>query len=594
MYTIYLQWELVEQDEIACSSIIKMHSYIVADDPLMTTYGADIRYFDVKITDFTGEHTVWYSDQVAVGYDGHDDIFTEEYTEIAHVYDGTGNFTISVDCSPIGDTDTSFSGQFQLQTINVLSSITGSQDNIIGQNATLSVVTRNGFQYTHDVVAVLNGTDTTIASGISAGNFTWNTSTYASSIYASIPNSSTANITVKCITKYGGSTIGQTTTTIPLQADPVASAPQITGASYQDTNATTVAITSNNQKIVRGHSVLQMLATAIAAKYSATLTQVDIYINGTTTTDTTVAGQSSVASWTKSIGTLDVSSNVTADITVTDSRGLTTTVSITVQIINYVAPKADCSARRVDNYYTATDLKCSATFSSIDGHNSGTITMAYKKTTDGSYPSPETITSGTTYQRNLDNAYRWNVKFVLTDLLETTTYILTVDVGMPLVFFDHVRSSFGVNCFPKNNNSIESEGLQVDNNVCIAMATLSAEKITITGSDETICYGLALNLITGLFNGITVPPAYTKKYKLSAQISTSSTNTAKITMGGISSNALSTGGNSRKIVVTDLFSEADLTQDTTPDGSGLLLKGVNTGTGTAYIYNVTIACYLAK
>ena len=307
-----------------------------------------------------------------------------------------------------------------------------------------------------------------------------------------------------------------------------------------------------------------------------------------------MAGQSSVASWTKSIGTLDVSSNVTADITVTDSRGLTTTVSITVQIINYVAPKADCTARRVDNYYTETDLKCSATFSSIDGHNSGTITMAYKKTTDGSYPSPETITSGTTYQRNLDNSYRWNVKFVLTDLLETTTYILTVDVGMPLVFFDHVRSSFGVNCFPKNNNSIESEGLQVDNNVCIAMATLSAEKITITGSDETICYGLALNLITGLFNGITVPPAYTKKYKLSAQISTSSTNTAKITMGGISSNALSTGGNSRKIVVTDLFSEADLTQDTTPDGSGLLLKGVNTGTGTAYIYNVTIACYLTK
>ena len=458
----------------------------------------------------------------------------------------------------------------------------------------MDIETQNGEQYTHDVIATIGGTDYTIVQDRYAGIYSWNTSSIASTIYATIPNTNYASITLKCVTKYNGTTLGTKSISIDAYVDEETSCPQITGEGYQDTNATTVAITSNNQKIIRNHSTLQMLATTISARNGATLSSVSIEINGTTTTDTSVAGQSSVSSWTKNIGTLDISSDATAVVRITDSRGVTYSTGVNISIINYTAPSGDCSARRVDNYYTETDLKCSATFSSIDGHNSGTITMAYKKTTDGSYPSPETITSGTTYQRNLDNSYRWNVKFVLTDLLETTTYILTVDVGMPLVFFDHVRSSFGVNCFPKNNNSIESEGLQVDNNVCIAMATLSAEKITITGSNETICYGLALNLITGLFNGITVPSAYTKKYKLSAQISTSSTNTAKITMGGISSNALSTGGNSRKIVVTDLFSEADLTQDTTPDGSGLLLKGVNTGTGTAYIYNVTIACYLAK
>ena len=81
---------------------------------------------------------------------------------------------------------------------------------------------------------------------------------------------------------------------------------------------------------------------------------------------------------------------------------------------------------------------------------------------------------------------------------------------------------------------------------------------------------------------------------MTAQVSTTGTNTAKVTLGGISSNALATGGNARKMVVTAMFDESDLTQETTPQGSGLLLQAVNSGSGTAYIYNVAIQCYISK
>ena len=598
MYRLFLRWTLEQQDEQACSSVITMDCWAEADDPLIEYYPAEIRDFNVLITDYTGEHSVWYRNNISVPSGAGTPNFTlfgDEHTEIVHLYDGTGNFSIYVECTPIGESGDKRVGQaFQLPTIDVLSSCSVSSPAYIGSNVQVSVNTRNGFAYKHDVYATVGGTDILIASNVSAGTFLWNTATQASTIYATIPNTSQATIPVKCVTKYASTTIGNTTENCILEADPVASAPQITGASYQDSNPTTVAITTDATKIIRSHSVLQMLATSMSARYSATLVRANIEINGVVTQDTSMAGQSSVANWTNTIGTLNISNDFTATITLYDSRGNTTQAVLNVSVINYENPKANTTCRRVDNYYSDTEVTCTATFSSINGHNVGTVAVTYKKTTDSTYPTPTIINSGQTYTYTMDNRYRWNVKFILDDLLETVEIVQTVDIGMPLVFFDHIRSSFGVNCFPTRNNSIESEGLQIDNDICVAQATLSASEITFTSGTQDICYATGYDLIAGLFDGITVPTAYTKKYKITAQVSTSGTNTGKVTIGGISTSAKSTNGNSRKIVTSALFSQSDLTQQTTPDGQGLILRGENTGTGTVHIYNVCIACYLTK
>ena len=592
-FQIFLNWHVLDQYNDSCKTTIEVDAYIMADDPLMSIYGTRLNEIDVQISDAYGFHSVYYQNWMDIGFDGHDDIIKDEVVDVFHEPNGQMTFTIKFDCKSETWDNVSFQGSFQLPAINVLSTISAG-DFTIGQTIDLEVVQANGNQYTHDLVATIGGTDYTIAQGVSAGITTWNTSTQASALYASIPNAQFALLTLKCITKLNGTALGTTETYVDALVDVEASLPQITSPSYMDTNATTVAITSDSSKIIRNHSTLQIKASAISAINGAKLASVAVTINGTTYTDTSVAGSTSVSNWAKNIGTVDISNDVTAVMVITDTRGLSETVGIAITILNYENPKATTSCRRVDNYYSQTNIVCNASFSSLDSHNVGTITYQYKKTTDANYNSPTTIVSGTTYTITLDNQYRWNIKFVLTDLLGSTTIIRTVDIGMPLVFFDHIRSSFGVNCFPTRNNSIESQGWQVDDHICVGMATLSAEYTTVTSSSQMICYGVGLDLITGMFDNITIPPAYKKAYKITAQISTSGTNTGKVSIGGISTGTASTGGNGRKVVSSAFFDESDLTQVATPDGQGLILYGEKTGSGTAYIYNVAIACFLCK
>lgn len=88
------------------------------------------------------------------------------------------------------------------------------------------------------------------------------------------------------------------------------------------------------------------------------------------------------------------------------------------------------TAQRVDNYYTTTNVTVSATYSSIGGHNTLTITAQYKKTTEGSYGAAVTLANGVTSQLSLDNAYEWNLKITVADSLGSTVYNLVIGRGL--------------------------------------------------------------------------------------------------------------------------------------------------------------------
>lgn len=233
--------------------------------------------------------------------------------------------------------------------------------------------------------------------------------------------------------------------------------PSIGTIAYKDNNSSTVNITGNNQQIIRNKSILYFTFSNLQALKSATLSSVKVTINGVTKT-ANLSG-TSMASLNLNFGTINVSSNIDASIVITDSRGNTTTYTKTIEVLDYQSQYSTITCSRENNFYTETDLKVNCTYSSLDGKNDITIQYQTKKVSDADYGALTTIENNTNYTIQLDNTYQWYVKVITTDSLGTiVSYVLFVDRGIPLAFFDSFRNSTGFNCIPENNNSVEVDG----------------------------------------------------------------------------------------------------------------------------------------
>lgn len=229
-------------------------------------------------------------------------------------------------------------------------------------------------------------------------------------------------------------------------------------ASYLDTNSTTTTITGNNQKIIQNNSTLRVnIANATALK-QASLSNVRVTINGITTTQPI-----STSSLAIDIGTVNLSSNTSIPVVLTDSRGNTAQVNLNLQVLPYQLPNAIIDLKRKQNYYTETDITPDASYSSLDGNNTLTIQYRIKKTSEGSYGSYASLTNNTTTTFNADNQYAWDIQVLLTDRIGSTTYNLTISPGIPILFIDRQKYSVGINCFPSKNNSIEVNGNDISN-----------------------------------------------------------------------------------------------------------------------------------
>lgn len=227
-------------------------------------------------------------------------------------------------------------------------------------------------------------------------------------------------------------------------------------ATYEDTNASSIAITGNNQLLIQNQSTLQInVANATAYKY-ATLSSITATINGVTYNGTLDGSNATI-----DIGTLNIAENTDAIVTLTDSRGYTATQTLNLQFLGWQLPTANITLQRQNNYYSQTDLTVDANYSSLDGQNTINIYAMYKKTTDSTYSTAVVLQDNVTATLNLDNLYEWDVQVVLTDRLGTTTYNLTVGKGMPIIYFDRLQRSVGINCFPESDEILALNGVEV-------------------------------------------------------------------------------------------------------------------------------------
>ena len=321
-------------------------------------------------------------------------------------------------------------------------------------------------------------------SNTTSGTYTWElTEAERNQLRAKIPNSKTATCRIGIY-----STIGSTqqasykdvTYTIVEQK------PTLTTA-YQDTNTTTTAITQNNQLIIRNNSTLQVNVTNATAYKEATLSSITTTINGVVYNGTLSSGSA-----TFNIGTLNVSENTTAVVTLTDSRGFIGTSNLQIQVLDWILPSAIIDLQRENNFYSETNINVDAEYSSLDNKNTITIKARYKKVSDSTYGSYTTLQDNVTTQFTLDNNYAWDVQILLQDKLGSTTYNLTLDRGIPITYFDRLKRSVGINCFPADDTSLEVNG----NNILSRIAGYGQIANQVTGDWNTAC-GTASGIYMG-------------------------------------------------------------------------------------------------
>ena len=284
--------------------------------------------------------------------------------------------------------------------------------------------------------------DTTTGTAIAGYNGTG----VINALYASIPNAKSATYNVKVT--YGS--VVSTKTDGTYSVNTTTNAPSVTGLTYADTNATTTAITGNDQLIIQNKSTVRYTVTGAAAKNSATVASVKVTVNGLTYT-LSASGSSHVGG----NAVINSASNVTATATVTDSRGLTATTTVTVQMLDWMKPTAIINMQRLNNFYSTTNITVDADYSSLDEKNTITITYRAGIQGSGAYTVSGTLRDNVQGSFEADNKQNWSVQVTVQDLFDSTTYTLSLGRGIPIVFYDVDKSSVGINTFPSHDNSLE-------------------------------------------------------------------------------------------------------------------------------------------
>ena len=329
----------------------------------------------------------------------------------------------------------------------------GTISNFTIGNAITIPITKYSNDFRDDLVIKYGSTTVKSVSGITNGASVSFTSSELNTIYSlmSTVNSGTFSFT---ITTYSGSTsVGTSSknaTGSITGANPTFPASKIT---YKDNNTTTSNVTQNNQYLVQNLSTLLVTIASATGNKGASITKYEATINGVTKTITSAGNIN--------FGVINSGSDLTLSVKVTDSRGNTTTATKTVMFLPWSLPTGIISLKRKNNYEDESYLKVTASYSSINSKNTITIKYQYKKTSDSSYSSQTTISNNTQKTLTLSKDYAWDFKITITDKFGTTTYNTVLAKGKFILFVDTKKLSVGVNCFPRNNESLEVNGEKI-------------------------------------------------------------------------------------------------------------------------------------
>lgn len=432
-----------------------------------TVNGTVVYQSNARIKLYTG--TVVASGELAIGHDTNGSKSFSAYAECAI-------YTSAVNCKGSGSWSLPNIGRASQPSMNTWP--TNSPNFNIGDTIVVHM-NRKSTVFTHTVVMKLGSYSYTIGTGVT-DNISLDTDRIASSLYAQMPNSNSMTGEIAVTTYSGDTVIG--TSSCAIIAHVVNSNPTF-AVSYEDSNSETVAITENNQYIIRNNSALKINVSNAQALNSATLKTLTAVVNGNAYTGTLNGSTGTI-----NVGVVNISHDIEVTVKIVDSRGNEGIREITVLVYDWTLPSAIIKLNRKSNYYSESILNVNANYASIGGKNEVTIKYRTKKVSDSSYGSYATVQNNADTNFTADNEYEWNVQINVADKLGNTTYNLILSKGIPVAYVDIKKNSFGVNCFPKYDKSFEVNGVCLSGKVLYNSASGTAGTVTLSDSVENYTY----------------------------------------------------------------------------------------------------------
>ena len=168
-----------------------------------------------------------------------------------------------------------------------------------------------------------------------------------------------------------------------------------------------------------------------------------------------------------------------------------------------------------------------------------TIQYRYKKTSDTSYSSYITLTDNQQATFNADNNYDWDVQVRIQDRFGTTTYNLTLPKGTPIIYFDRIKSSTGINCFPVNDESLEVKGEDIHE--ALFYSDGDSESLVLNGSstNRMILSGMLTNSSKEFWFSVPLPKSMKN---VTPSLSVLKVNVRKANGGYLLSSSIVSGG----------------------------------------------------
>lgn len=366
---------------------------------------------------------------------------------VNHNADGTGSATIywkwGVNSSWGGMAKPSGSFSITLPTIPRKSTVSATTANV-GATSKITIA-RASSNFTHTLTYTFGTLSGTIATKTTATSVNFAIPT---TFYTQIGATATSKTgTIKCETFNGSTSLGSNTCNFTVTTNKANDAPILNPIAEVATNSTSYSLTGSTTKFIKGYTNVTV-ATGSAARNGATISSNKIECGG----NTILAAS----------GTITQIDSPTITFYATDSRGYTTTQTLTRDLVEYVKLTTNLKVNAtVDG--TATLNINGNYFNDTFGAVNNTLTVqARYRIAGGTWGSWTTITatkSGNTYSAThtftgLDYREKYGFEVKAVDKLRTETSPEVTAIALPV--FDWGEDSFNINgTITQNNTPLE-------------------------------------------------------------------------------------------------------------------------------------------
>lgn len=349
--------------------------------------------------------------------------------DVEHNPDGTKTLHIeaSISKSSYSSYDPGYcylSGDIPLTTIPRTSSISCTDGYI--ESAVAININRASNSFIHNLRYVFGSLSGVIVNGVDT-SYGW---TIPSDFYSQIPNSQSGQCTIYCDTYNNGTLIGTSSTIFTVRTDESKCKPTLT-ATIEDTNSEAIALTGDKNKLIKFISNPKITINATAKNSSSISSRSVSCADGKSGSGTTV--------------TLDKVESGNFTVSAIDSRGYTTAIPITKELINYVILTLNPVLERTGPTTDKVRMELSGNYYvGSFGSTNNTLNLKYRyKELNGTYSSYKTVTATINNQDNkyslsmeltesFDYQKQYEFEIVATDKLNSVSQMVSVSKGIPI------------------------------------------------------------------------------------------------------------------------------------------------------------------